>query len=80
MFNSKSVRKVMGIGFLVLAMAILVLPGQLSAASKGKITVALSSDVGTLDPQNQIPRLALSPPNSILPIERREQPLSEFPL
>jgi len=52
MFTVKSVHKVMRLGLLMLGMVILVLPGQPSAASKGQITVALSSDVGTLDPQN----------------------------
>ncbi len=48
----KPFHKVMSIGFLVIGMAILVLPGHPSAAPKGQITVALSSDVGTLDPHN----------------------------
>ena len=44
--------RTMIMGFLVLWVAILILPVQPSAAPKGKLTVALSSDVGTLDPQN----------------------------
>jgi peptide/nickel transport system substrate-binding protein len=39
-------------GFLILLGWILLFPGPISAASKGKLVVALSSDVGTLDPQN----------------------------
>ena len=48
----KSFSQAILIGFLVFGPVFLVLPGQGSAAPKGKITVALSSDVGTLDPQN----------------------------
>jgi peptide/nickel transport system substrate-binding protein len=39
-------------GCLVIGLIALLLPGQAPAAPKGKITVALSSDIGTLDPQN----------------------------
>ena len=48
----KSFRHPILIGFLALGLVFLVLPAQGAAAPKGKITVALSSDVGTLDPQN----------------------------
>ena len=56
----KFFKKAMIIGFLVLGMAILFLPGQPSAAPKGKLTVALSSDVGTLDPQDHNIRINYS--------------------
>jgi len=39
-------------GFLILLAGVLLLPTPLSAAPQGKLVVALSSDVGTLDPQN----------------------------
>jgi peptide/nickel transport system substrate-binding protein len=48
----KFFKKTIIIGILALGMAIVLLPGQPFAAPKGKLTVALSSDVGTLDPQN----------------------------
>ncbi len=44
--------KLVSVGFLAVGIAIVVLFGGASAASKGQITVALSSDVGTLDPHN----------------------------
>jgi peptide/nickel transport system substrate-binding protein len=48
----KPCRRALFTGCLVLGLVSLILPGPVSAAPKGKITVALSSDVGTLDPQN----------------------------
>ncbi len=49
MWTKNSFRKVLGLGLVALGVMALVFPGQLSAASKGQLTVALSSDVGTLD-------------------------------
>ncbi len=40
------------IGFLALGVSLLMVPGPSSAAPKGQIVNALSSDISTLDPQN----------------------------
>jgi peptide/nickel transport system substrate-binding protein len=53
----KTLKKWTLAGVLIGLVGILMIPGQLSAAPKGKLVVALSSDVGTLDPQNHSIRI-----------------------
>ena len=54
----KSFHRTAFIGTLIFGLVFFVLPGQVLAAPQGKITVALSSDVGTLDPQNHNVRIS----------------------